>query len=101
IAASIINAAFILILGGAALAFGLAFGLGGREHAARYLDRMETSLKDTEVDKEQWEEKKREAEAKKVGLEKEMKAATDPIVEKTSPDERYPYEETKIPPVNP
>lgn len=92
IAASIINSAFILILGGAALAFGLAFGLGGKEHAARYLDRMETSLKDTEVDKEEWEEKKREAEAQKVGLEKEAKAAVDPIVEKTSPDERHPFE---------
>lgn len=95
IAASIINSAFILILGGAALAFGLAFGLGGKEHASRYLDRMESSLKETEVDKEKWEEKKREQEAKKVGLAKEAKAATDPIVEKTSPDERYPYEGTK------
>ena len=94
IAASIINSAFTLILGGAALAFGLAFGLGGKEHAARYLDRMENSLKDTEVDQEQWEEKKREQEAKKVGLAKEAKAATDPIVEKPSPDERHPYEGT-------
>lgn len=95
IAASIINSAFILILGGAALAFGLAFGLGGKEHASRYLDRMENSLKETEVDKEQWEEKKREQEAKKVGLAKEAKAAADPIVEKTSPDERHPFEGTE------
>lgn len=95
IAASIINSAFILILGGAALAFGLAFGLGGKEHASRYLDRMENSLKETEVDKEQWEEKKREQEAKKVGLAKEAKAAVDPIVEKTSPDERHPFEGSK------
>ncbi|MCM3610219.1 mechanosensitive ion channel [Planococcus sp. MERTA32b] len=95
IAASIINSAFILILGGAALAFGLAFGLGGKEHASRYLDRMENSLKETEVDKEQWEEKKREQEAKKVGLAKEAKAAVDPIVEKTSPDERHPFEGTE------
>ncbi len=94
IAASIINSAFILILGGAALAFGLAFGLGGKEHASRYLDRMENSLKDTKVDQEQWEEKKREQEAKKVGLAKEAKAATDPIVEKPSPDERHPYKGT-------
>lgn len=92
IAASIINSAFILILGGAALAFGLAFGLGGKEHAARYLDSMEKSLKDTEVDQEEWDTKKREAEAKKVALAKEAKAATDPIVEKTSPDETHPYE---------
>lgn len=93
IAASIINSAFILILGGAALAFGLAFGLGGREHAARYLNRMEKSLEETEVDQEQWEEKKRDAEAKKVALAKEAKAATDPIVEKPSPDERHPFED--------
>ncbi|MDO1831524.1 hypothetical protein Q2337_27025, partial [Escherichia coli] len=39
IAPGIIQSAFILILGGVALAFGLAFGLGGREHASRYLDR--------------------------------------------------------------
>ena len=94
IAASIINSAFILILGGAALAFGLAFGLGGKDHASRYLDRMETSLKDTEVDQEEWETKKREQEANKVALAKEAKAATDPIVEKTSPDEKHPYEGT-------
>ncbi|HSJ38166.1 MAG TPA: mechanosensitive ion channel, partial [Planococcus sp. (in: firmicutes)] len=97
IAASIINSAFILILGGAALAFGLAFGLGGKDHASHYLDRMETSLKDAEVDQEEWETKKREAEAEKVALAKEAKAATDPIVEKTSPDERHPYEGTKGP----
>ena len=94
IAASIINSAFILILGGAALAFGLAFGLGGKEHASQYLDRMEKSLKDTEVDQEEWDTKKRDQEAKKVGLEKEAKAAVDPIVEKTSSDERYPYDDT-------
>lgn len=92
IAASIINSAFILILGGLALAFGLAFGLGGKEHASRYLDRMEKSIEETEVDQEEWDEKKREAEAKKVALKKEAKAATDPIVEKQSPDERHPFE---------
>ena len=46
-------------------------------------------------DKEKWEEKKREQEAKKVGLAKEAKAAVDPIVEKTSPDERHPFEGSK------
>ncbi|HSI66997.1 MAG TPA: hypothetical protein VK945_07495, partial [Planococcus sp. (in: firmicutes)] len=35
--------------------------------------------------------------AEKVALAKEAKAATDPIVEKTSPDERHPYEGTKGP----
>lgn len=54
IARSIISSAFILILGGVALAFGLAFGLGGREHASRYLSKMEKSLEDTEISKEDW-----------------------------------------------
>lgn len=58
IAASIINSAFILILGGLALAFGLAFGLGGREHAARYLSKMEKSLEEAEVSKEKYKAEK-------------------------------------------
>lgn len=58
IAASIINSAFILILGGVALAFGLAFGLGGREHAARYLSKMEKSLEKTDVSKEKFQAEK-------------------------------------------
>ena len=58
IAASIINSAFILILGGVALAFGLAFGLGGRDHAARYLSKMEKSLEKAEVSKERYEAEK-------------------------------------------
>ncbi|WJY26652.1 MULTISPECIES: mechanosensitive ion channel [Sporosarcina] len=60
IAPAIINAAFILILGGVALAFGLAFGLGGRDHASRYLSKMESSLQDADVSKEDWEQKKEE-----------------------------------------
>lgn len=58
IAPAIINAAFILILGGVALAFGLAFGLGGREHASRYLTKMESSLQNADVSKEKWEQEK-------------------------------------------
>ncbi|MDF2065923.1 mechanosensitive ion channel [Bacillus sp. Cr_A10] len=58
IAASIINSAFILILGGVALAFGLAFGLGGKEHAARYLSKMERSLENAEVTKENYKVQK-------------------------------------------
>lgn len=60
IAPAIINAAFILILGGVALAFGLAFGLGGREHASRYLTKMESSLQNADVSKEKWEQEKNE-----------------------------------------
>ena len=58
IAPAIINAAFILILGGVALAFGLAFGLGGRDHASRYLSEMESSLQGAEVSKAKWEQEK-------------------------------------------
>ncbi|MGG0669890.1 mechanosensitive ion channel [Lederbergia citrisecunda] len=60
IAPAIINAAFILILGGVALAFGLAFGLGGREHASRYLTKMESSLQNADISKEKWEQEKSE-----------------------------------------
>ncbi|MGD7023966.1 mechanosensitive ion channel [Rossellomorea vietnamensis] len=52
IAQSIVNSAFILVLGGLALAFGLAFGLGGREFASNYLSKMENNLSDISVDKE-------------------------------------------------
>ncbi|MFD1204596.1 mechanosensitive ion channel [Sporosarcina contaminans] len=60
IAPAIINAAFILTLGGVALAFGLAFGLGGKEHASRYLSKMESSLQEADVSKENWEQTKGE-----------------------------------------
>ena len=51
---------YSLILGWVALAFGLAFGLGGREHASRYLSEMESSLQGAEVSKEKWEQEKAE-----------------------------------------
>lgn len=63
IAPMIINTAFLLILGGLALAFGLAFGLGGREHASRYLSKMETSIQQTEVTKTDWEQEKQQMKA--------------------------------------
>lgn len=44
VAHSIVNAAFILVLGGLALAFGLAFGLGGREFAAKYLRKFDNKI---------------------------------------------------------
>ena len=44
VAHSIVNAAFILVLGGLALAFGLAFGLGGKEFAAKYLGKLDNKL---------------------------------------------------------
>jgi hypothetical protein len=46
VAHSIVNAAFILILGGLALAFGLSFGLGGRELAAKYLRKLDEKVEE-------------------------------------------------------
>lgn len=58
IAPMIVNTAFLLILGAVALAFGLAFGLGGRETAARYLKKAEKRIDETEVSKEGLEQEK-------------------------------------------
>ncbi|WP_042463492.1 mechanosensitive ion channel [Neobacillus dielmonensis] len=44
VAHSIVNAAFILVLGGVALAFGLAFGLGGTDFAGKYLRKLDHKL---------------------------------------------------------
>ena len=85
IAPAIINAAFILILGGVALAFGLAFGLGGREHASRYLSEMESNLKDVEVSKEKWEQEK--AEMKREG--EQLKDEVADAVEQTKTETNH------------
>ncbi|CAM4164111.1 mechanosensitive ion channel [Lederbergia lenta] len=50
VAATIVNSAFILILGGLALAFGLAFGLGGKEFAKNYLAKLDKTIEQTDVD---------------------------------------------------
>ncbi|WP_113929080.1 mechanosensitive ion channel [Bacillus sp. P14.5] len=61
IAQSIVNSAFILVLGGLSLAFGLSFGLGGREFASNYLSKMENNLSDISVDKEKAKRKAQES----------------------------------------
>ncbi|WP_079479670.1 mechanosensitive ion channel [Halobacillus salinus] len=50
VADSIINTAFMLILGALALAFGLAFGLGGREKAAEYLEKADKKMETMNVE---------------------------------------------------
>lgn len=45
IATSIVNAAFILILGAVAIAFAVSFGIGGREFAANTLKKLESKMK--------------------------------------------------------
>ena len=103
IAPSIINAAFILILGGVALAFGLASGLGGREHASRYLSEMESSLKDVEVSKEKWEQEKAEVQKEAEYMKAQAADAVDQTKADTAPsssiedsiadsdEEQYPH----------
>ncbi|MFD0958404.1 mechanosensitive ion channel [Paenibacillus chungangensis] len=53
VADSIVNAAFILTLGGLALAFGLAFGLGGREFAASIMKQWQSRLEAKETKQQQ------------------------------------------------
>lgn len=50
IAQTIVNAGFIIILGAAGLAVALAFGLGGRDFAARQLNKADKAI-DEEIDK--------------------------------------------------
>ncbi|GEM01135.1 Conserved TM helix [Halolactibacillus halophilus] len=50
VAETIVNAAFVLVLGALALAFGLAFGLGGRDTAAKYLRKWDQKVEATHVD---------------------------------------------------
>ena len=65
IANTVVNSAFMLILGGLALAFGIAFGLGGREFASRRLAKLETKMENTQTKKPDTEEVKDEAKINK------------------------------------
>lgn len=47
-ASTIVNIAFLLILGGLSVAFALSFGLGGREFAKRQLEKIEEKIKKEE-----------------------------------------------------
>jgi len=49
IATTIVTSAFVLILGGVALAFGLAFGLGGKDFASKYLKKFEHTIDETSI----------------------------------------------------
>ncbi len=60
VASTIVNAAFILILGGFTLAFGLAFGLGGREAAGRTLNKVSNKMEQTTIqspDPNEWKKR--------------------------------------------
>ncbi|MCM3440334.1 mechanosensitive ion channel [Metabacillus halosaccharovorans] len=62
VASTIVNAAFILILGGFTLAFGLAFGLGGREAASRTLNKVGNKMEQTTIQSPDPNEWKRQPE---------------------------------------
>ena len=49
IATTIVNSAFIIILAGLALAFGLAFGFGGKDFASKYLQKFDHTIEETNV----------------------------------------------------
>ncbi|MEC5424889.1 mechanosensitive ion channel [Virgibacillus sp. C22-A2] len=49
IATTIVSSAFILILGGLSLAFGLAFGLGGKDFARKYLKKFDQTIEETKM----------------------------------------------------
>ena len=48
-ASSIVNTAFLFIIGGLAVAFALSFGLGGRDFARKQLDKLDHKI-DSESD---------------------------------------------------
>lgn len=48
-AQDIVNLAFVILMAGAAVAFAIAFGLGGRNFAANRLDKLEKKLDETTV----------------------------------------------------
>lgn len=50
IATDIVNKAFVLIVGAVAVAFAIAFGLGGRDFASKQLDKLEKTV-DNEAEK--------------------------------------------------
>lgn len=77
IAPMIVNTAFLLILGAVALAFGLAFGLGGRETAARYLKKAEKNIDETEVSKEGLEQEKAQMSQEAEAVKREAKQGLD------------------------
>ncbi|WYP27128.1 mechanosensitive ion channel [Alkalihalobacillus sp. FSL W8-0930] len=55
-ATSIVNLAFLLILGSLAVAFAIAFGIGGREFAKRQLSKFENKLESKDSPKSQDQE---------------------------------------------
>lgn len=62
IATTIVNSAFIIILSGLALAFGLAFGLGGRDFASKNLRKLDETINETTINEDEVEDGKNQKE---------------------------------------
>ncbi|WP_227394695.1 mechanosensitive ion channel [Jeotgalibacillus aurantiacus] len=94
VADTIVNSAFILILGAVALAFGLAFGLGGRDNASRYLDKLERKAANTEINTEKAKQTREDIkrETREESARYENKSTSDhnnrPVVNDWSQDEK-------------
>lgn len=80
-ASTIVNIAFLLVLGGLSVAFALAFGLGGRDFAGRQLEKFEKKVeeenkkpvsKNTPMDKVKMEENKNMDDTMKINLDDEL-----------------------------
>lgn len=52
VASDMVNAAFIIVLGAVAVAFAIAFGIGGRDFAAHTMKKFEKSLEDNSTKKQ-------------------------------------------------
>ncbi len=56
VATVIVNYGFLFIIAGAALAFALSFGLGGREFASRKLEKLDAKIAEVEIEEKKSEE---------------------------------------------
>lgn len=97
LAASIVNAAFILTLGALALAFGLSFGLGGKDFAAKYLQKLDHKIESTTINKD--------ADSKQIMKEAmtdmKQRTASSPIEKPVHPTNTDPQTNPANEPLNP
>ncbi|MDI9469092.1 MAG: mechanosensitive ion channel [Bacillota bacterium] len=56
VATVIVNYGFLFVIAGAALAFALAFGLGGREFASRKLEQLDAKIAEVELEEKESED---------------------------------------------
>ncbi|MDI9497639.1 MAG: mechanosensitive ion channel [Bacillota bacterium] len=56
VASVIVNYGFLFVIAGAALAFALAFGLGGRDFASRKLEQLDAKIAEVEIEEKESED---------------------------------------------